>query len=109
MARRKSPNNKSCRPFLEMLEDRTLLDSTGPHVLSVTPQEIRNAVFDHLDVRFDEAVDAATFTPADVGILGPNGIVAANQISVVAPDTLRVQFNRVQLLLIYAAVANVSG
>ncbi|MBI3462840.1 MAG: hypothetical protein HY000_07235 [Planctomycetes bacterium] len=52
------------------LEDRRLLDATGPRVLGHTPTEVRNAAFDHIDVTFSEAIDLATFTIADVRISG---------------------------------------
>jgi len=81
------------RPSVEPLEDRTLLDTAGPRVVSLTPLELRNAVFDHLDMRFNEAINSVTFSPDDVVISGPSGTIAANQVSVVAPDTYRIEFN----------------
>src|SRR5580765_3036802 len=79
-------------PVIELLEDRTLLDSAGPRVLSLTPLEMRNAVFDHVDVRFNEAIDANTFTDADIAIVGPNGAVAPSNVAPVSADTVRVSF-----------------
>ena len=51
-----------------------LLAAAGPVVLGVSPTEVRNATFDHIDVDFDRAIDAATFTTADVSVVGPVGV-----------------------------------
>lgn len=79
--------------FVEPLEDRTLLDSTGPRVLSVSPTEVRNAVFDHVDVVFNEAIDSGTFTAADVALTGPVGNVAVTDVTPLATDTVRMHFD----------------
>ena len=61
------------RLLLEPLEPRLLLDSVGPRILSYTPNEVRNDVFDHVDVTFNEPIDSTTFTVDDVDITGPGG------------------------------------
>ena len=61
------------RPFaitLESLEPRTLL-STGPRITAITPTEVINATFDHIDVTFNESIDPTTFTTGDVTMTGP--------------------------------------
>ncbi len=79
------------RPRLEWLEDRITPDA-GPRVLSHTPTQVINAAFDHIDVRFNMAIDPATFDTQDVSILGPSGAVAPTGVSAVSADTFRVAF-----------------
>ena len=65
------------------------LDSSGPRVVSTTPDTEAAGAMDKITVTFDETVDAATFTAADVSLSGPNGainITGVNQISPVAFD-----------------------
>ncbi len=80
------------RPRLERLEDRTLLDAFGPRILDHTPGEVRNAAFDHIDIRFNEAIDASTFSLADIVITGPSGPISPTGVSSLAPDVFRVAF-----------------
>src|SRR5437016_4387931 len=79
---------------VEVLEDRTLLDAAGPRVVELTPQEVRNAVFDHVDVRFNEALDARTFALDDVLITGADGPATLTGIEQLAADQFRVTFGR---------------
>ncbi len=58
--------------MLEALEPRTLL-SVGPRILSITPTQVINATFDHVDVTFNKAIDPTTFTTGDVSLTGPAG------------------------------------
>src|SRR2546427_11842308 len=76
------------RLWIEPLEDRVLLDS-GPSITAYTPQEIRNAVFDHIDLTFSEAIDASTFTVDDVAISGPAGPVIASEIDALDTTNFR--------------------
>ncbi|MFV1968517.1 MAG: Ig-like domain-containing protein [Pirellulaceae bacterium] len=76
----------------ESLEPRLMLDGTGPRVLDVTPQEIRNDVFDHIDVVFSEAMDASTFTADDIAISGPTGTIDPMNIEQLGAETFRVTF-----------------
>src|SRR5205823_4275291 len=101
------------RPRLESLEDRVLLDS-GPRVLSVTPTEVRNAAFDHVDISFDKAIDPTTFTPDDVAITGPSGVVAPTGVQSLAAAQFRVTFNALTTRGSYQAavgpnIADLSG
>ncbi|MFV1968111.1 MAG: Ig-like domain-containing protein [Pirellulaceae bacterium] len=80
------------RLFLETLEKRWLLDGVGPSILAFTPNEVRNDVFDHIDVTFNEAIDLATFTVDDVSINGPSGNVSASNIGLVSGNTYRIDF-----------------
>src|SRR4051794_17737159 len=77
---------------LEELEPRTLLDADGPRVLSVTPTEIRNAAFDHVDVTFNEPIDPSIFDAADVTLAGPAGPVTITGIGTLSPETYRLAF-----------------
>ena len=68
------------RPLLETLEDRITPDTTGPRILSFTPNEVRNATFDHIDVQFNESIDADTFTAQDVSVAGLNGNIPVTSV-----------------------------
>jgi RHS repeat-associated protein len=57
---------------LESLELRTLL-SGGPRITAITPSEVINATFDHVDVTFNETIDPTTFSAADASLTGPPG------------------------------------
>ena len=73
-------------------------------MLSHSPTEVRNDVFDHIDVIFDEAIDAATFTVADVVITGPAGISpTATSIEQLGPDLFRVHFDPLSVRGTYQA------
>jgi hypothetical protein len=48
--------------YLEGLEERILLDGSGPRIISSTPTEVVNGAFDHLDVQFNEPINASSFT-----------------------------------------------
>ena len=98
----------------EGLEVRTLLDGTGPRILSATPLDVRNAVFDHIDVTFNESIDPASFTTQDVAITGPDGSVSATGITTLAADTFRITFPALTTRGDYAAtigpdIADLSG
>src|SRR4051812_6919616 len=77
---------------LEALEPRTLLDSSGPRIISSTPTEVRNAAFDHLDVTFNEAIDPETFSTQDVAITGSVGPIAVTGIAPAGGNTYRIAF-----------------
>src|SRR4051794_29735154 len=77
---------------LEPLEDRTLLATSGPRIIALSPTEVRNAAFDHIDVTFDKAIDPASFTTADVAIAGPSGPVAVTTVDALDAVTYRVSF-----------------
>src|SRR3954453_17285806 len=74
---RGGPNGRRRHLSLEQLEERLAPDAAGLRVVSITPQEVRNATLDHIDVRFNVAVDPASFSIEDVKIAGPSGAVAA--------------------------------
>jgi RHS repeat-associated protein len=89
---RSAHRTNSLRSQIERLEDRTLLDGTGPRILSATPLDVRNTVFDHLDVTFNEPIDALTFTTQDVTIAGPEGPVSVTGVAPLAGDAFRITF-----------------
>jgi hypothetical protein len=91
--RRKHLGNRLGRIFLERLEDRIVPDSSGPQIISYSPSEVRNAIFDHVDVQFNETIDPNTFTVDDVLIKGPAGALASTGVSQLSPDTFRVTFD----------------
>ncbi len=60
---------KRQRPIIETPESRTLL-SQGLMITAVTPTQVINATFDHVDVTFNEAINPTTFTTNDVSLTG---------------------------------------
>jgi hypothetical protein len=60
--RRTNRHRFSRKSIFEPLEPRTLLDGAGPYILSITPTEVRNGTFDHIDMAFNEAVDPTSVT-----------------------------------------------
>jgi hypothetical protein len=111
--RRRLADRRRRRLAFEVLEDR-ILPSSGPLILSATPTEVRNAVFDHVDVTFNEAIDPATFTAAEVSLQGPDGSVAVTGVSTLSPETFRITFPALATRGIYQAtigpnVADLSG
>src|SRR5579864_4947270 len=78
---------------LEPLESRTLL-AGGPRILSITPTQVINATFDHVDVAFNEPIDPTTFTTSDVSLTGPSGSASLAIDAVVELDsaTYRITF-----------------
>ncbi len=89
--RRRSKNNGNRRLTFEQLEFRRVLAS-GPFVLSISPNEVRNAVYDHVDVSLNSDIDAATFSPIDVTFNGPAGTVNVTSITQLAPASFRFNF-----------------
>ena len=73
-ARRQSMKMNRIRPIVEFLEQRTLL-SQGPRITAITPTEVINATFDHVDVAWNEPINPTTFTTDDVSVSGPPGAV----------------------------------
>ena len=82
---------RSRRLLFEPLEQRLLLDA-GPKIINITPTEVRNADFDHLDVVFNEAVASATFTSDDVAIFGATGSVDIASVTPLDATSFRINF-----------------
>lgn len=107
--RRKQSGGKRTKPTLhrllraEGLEAKHLLDAAGPHVVSHSPAEVRNDVFDHIDLVFSEAISAASFTIDDVVIDGPSGPVTPTSVEPLAAETFRVNFPALTVRGIYRA------
>ncbi|MCY2989516.1 MAG: Ig-like domain-containing protein, partial [Planctomycetota bacterium] len=81
----------------EAIEDRydasfTLLDVTGPHIVSHLPDKPVQGPLDHTDVTFSEAIDATSFGTGDVTISGPAGQIAVDAVQQIDPRTFRVLF-----------------
>ena len=87
---------------LEVSEDRTLLTS-GLRVISVTPLEIRNNIFDHIDVKFNTAIDPATAEASDVSLTGPQGSIPISGVTAFATETYRLSFTALTALGTYHA------
>jgi RHS repeat-associated protein len=65
--------------FLPSLQTAPVADP-GLHVMTRYPRTYPNSSMDHLEVRFDRAVDLTTFTPDDVVLTGPAGRVPITSI-----------------------------
>jgi hypothetical protein len=79
--------------FFEPLESRLLLDAAGPRIIEITPTEVRNATFDHLDITFSEAVNSQTFTPSDVTITGLAGPIDVSSVELLDGNQYRIGFS----------------
>jgi hypothetical protein len=91
--RRPHSSRQSSRKLIfESLEPRALLDAGGPRITESTPREVINGTFDHLDVTWNEAIDASTFTADDVSVSGPPGAVAVTGITMLDDLDYRVSF-----------------
>src|SRR4051812_29884700 len=82
--------NPAASVTVESLEARRLL-AGGPRILSITPTEVRNAAFDHVEVVFDRDIDPSTFSVADVAIGGADAVVATG-VQALTPAQYRVAF-----------------
>ncbi len=61
-------------------------------ILSASPSGAVNSLFGQFTLTFDKAIDASTFTPDDVTIVGPGGSIAAATITALTGNTFRVGF-----------------
>lgn len=65
-------------------------DTTGPYVITTNLRGSTVAPVSTLRVTFNESIDPATFTPADiVSFTGPNGAIAVTDVSAVASTSNR--------------------
>src|SRR5262249_22971174 len=58
----------------------------------------------HIDIQFNEAINAASFTPDDVTLTGPSGTFSPTGVSLLAADTFRVVFPALTVRGNYQAV-----
>jgi len=70
---------------LEALEPRTLL--TGPRITAITPTQVINGTFNHVDLTFDTPIDPTTFTTDDASLTGPPGVGTVPINNVVEQDS----------------------
>src|SRR5437016_755111 len=75
---------------LELLEGR--IAPAGPRVINVTPTEVQNLPFDHLDVQFNVPINSASVGTDDLTITGPSGLTAPTGVIPLAPDAVRFTF-----------------
>jgi RHS repeat-associated protein len=92
LQRRNAPYLRKLK--IEMLEERAVLAAAGPTVLSISPTEVRNDVFDHVDVLFDEEVAPRSFSVEDVQIDGPSGNIDPTDVSHLSGNTFRISFDQ---------------
>ena len=80
--------------------------SAGPIITAVTPLQVQNAAFDHIDIDFDSPIDAATFTSDDVSIISPvgSGLVTIIGVDQLDADSFRVNFTPLTTRGTYSAV-----
>ncbi|MEM9826972.1 MAG: CARDB domain-containing protein, partial [Planctomycetota bacterium] len=78
------------------LEDRYVgslqVTGGGPFVDTFSPSSVVTPGIDFVDVKFSEPVRLSSFSPEDVTISGPNGMVAATQIESLGGRDYRVRF-----------------
>ena len=93
-SRQNKGNRHARRSMFESLESRTLLTS-GPRIVAITPTQVINATFDHVDVTFNEPIAPATFTTDDVSLTGPPdlGAISATSVTQLDPTDYRISFN----------------
>jgi hypothetical protein len=82
------------------MEERMLLAS-GPVILGISPTEVRNATFDHVDVTFNGPIDPSSFTIDDVTIAGPSGAVSPTAVTELDASNYRVSFDALTIRGIY--------
>lgn len=68
------------------------IDRAGPSITGMTPSGSITQAVAFVDLVFTEALNAATFTTADVSLTGPSGSVATTSVSGVGGSTYRVAF-----------------
>lgn len=66
--------------------------TVGFRVQSGTPTGTNNTPVSFVDLRFNQPVNSATFTPADVVLTTPNGTVAVTSITTVDASNYRINF-----------------
>jgi subtilisin family serine protease/subtilisin-like proprotein convertase family protein len=69
---------------LARLLDAAPTEATGPYVTAVIFTGTQANTFDRARVTFNEAIDPATFSPADVAAVGPTGAVGVSSVTPVA-------------------------
>jgi hypothetical protein len=70
-----------------------IVDRRGPQVVSQYPSGPVRGPIAFLDVVFDEPIDAASFTPADVVLTGPDGTIAVTDVSPLGGNGFRITFD----------------
>ncbi len=97
LAHRAASRRALRRSFVEVYEDRVLL-AAGPFIASAadSPVNLRSDTLDSVDVTFNEAIDfslvGGSFTIEDVSIAGPDGGVAATDITSLGGNSYRIGF-----------------
>lgn len=68
-------------------------DTSGARVIASSPTNETTGSIDRVELTFDEAIDPATFTTADVvNLAGPGGAIAATAVVQTAPNVFEVRF-----------------
>lgn len=68
-------------------------DAAGPYVIATDPNSTHSGAIDHIEIKFSEAIDSATFTTdAVVNLIGPNGSITVDGINRITDDTYWIQF-----------------
>jgi hypothetical protein len=68
------------------------IDKTGPAVVSLHPSGTLSQPVSFVEVLFDSAIDASTFTAADVTLTGPGGVIPTGGPVAVGTNLYRVSF-----------------
>ncbi len=78
-------------PAQDVFTGMFTIDSGGPKVLSYTPDFVSRP-YAFIDIVFDEDIDLSTFTPQDVSMVGPNGVVPVSQVVGMDMNKVRISF-----------------
>ncbi|HEY9172717.1 MAG TPA: LamG-like jellyroll fold domain-containing protein, partial [Verrucomicrobiae bacterium] len=92
------------------------IDTQGPRVVALTPaaDSTVNQLLSQVELTFDSAMHADTFTPVDASLVGPAGPVASSGVSALAGNRFRVTFpaqrvNGDYALTVGPQIADVAG
>ncbi|MDB5386553.1 MAG: hypothetical protein JWM11_2199, partial [Planctomycetaceae bacterium] len=72
----------------------TVIDTTGPRVISQTPAATVEGSFDSIQVQFSEPIDLSTFTLADVLLTGPSGVITVSSVVSLSSTVFEIHFAR---------------
>ncbi|HUT94718.1 MAG TPA: RHS repeat-associated core domain-containing protein [Thermoguttaceae bacterium] len=80
-------------PVDDVFEGRFTLDTVGPRITRHVPAGDVAGTVDSVDVWFSEAIQAPTFTLADVRITGPDGTITPTSLTAAGSNCFRIAFD----------------
>src|SRR5437870_5421308 len=66
--------------------------AVSPPTTSATPTDTVQNTLSRATVTFSEPVDLGSFTPAEVTLTGPNGVIPVNQPTLISGSTYSISF-----------------